>query len=439
MLKIILLTCLACTGLVWPLKASALDLQQCIARGLELNPQVKAYQLATREAGEAVNESLGAFLPTLTASFTETTLDNGSSPERDADFLSQDSQTLSVRLSQPLFTGFAGVAGYKRARHSQIYRNSELRYMQQQLVREVKVNYFDVLRTRQLVEKWQESTRRLENQRKISAAWVEQELAPRLRLLEVEVELSNARQRLANAQAARAIAEAKLREWIVYPPDQPLELDAVPAIATAVPCDSAEECARKGLANRPELELARQNIQIARQDSTSILARNLPQASVDASWVDYNRSFDNNTIASEERDYYTVSLNVSIRPFQGGRNIAAWRRQQLAVQRLEQDLISRSNSIDTDARTRFAQIEEARSRLENSAQGLAEAREAYNFAEQSTKLGVSSLNDLLSAELRLTQAEINRIEAENALRQARVQLDYAVGATVVLQAAVPRK
>lgn len=428
MLNFFLMLSLAFGGLVWPLRASALDLDQCIARGLELNPQIKAYQLAIAEAGEAVNEAIGGFLPTLSAGFTETVLDNGNIAESDQDFLSQQSQNFNVRLTQPLFTGFAGVAGYKRARHAETYREYELRFMQQQLVREIKVNYFEILRARQLEKKWRESKGRLENQRKIAKAWVDQELAPRLRLLEVNVELSNTRQRQANAQAALEIAEAKMREWIVYPPKDPLTIDPIETISAELACSSIQQCVDLGLGQRPEVELAKQNIQIARQDATSILARNLPQASIDASWIDYNRKFDSSALPLDERNYYTLSINLSIRPFQGGRNIFAWRKQQLAIRRLEQELVSRRNEITTEVHTRFAQVLEARSRLGSSVETLNEAREAYRFAVQATKLGVSSLNDLLTAELRLSQAEINRIEAKSALQTAQSHLQFAIGA-----------
>lgn len=421
-------TVLLCGSLILPLSLFAFDLDQCIARGLEFNPQIKAYRLGIAEADEAINEAVGAFLPTLSAGYTEAVLDNSSDAENDNDFLSQKSRNFNLRLTQPIFTGFAGVAGYKRARHSKIYREYELRYMQQQLVREIKVNYFEILRARQLVEKWQESVGRLENQRKIAEAWVAQKLASRLRVFEIDVELSNARQRSANAQAALEIAEAKMKEWIAFPSEDSLKIDAAELFAVEFGCEGVQQCIELGLIERPEIELTKQNIQIARQDAISIMARNMPQASIEGSWTDYRREYDNSIIPSDERDYYTLSINLSIRPFQGGRNIFSWRKQQLAIQQLEQNLISRRNEITTEISTRYAQIREARSRLANSSDALNEAREAYRFAEQATKLGVSSLNDLLAAELRLSQAEINRIEAKSALQTAESLLQFAIGA-----------
>ena len=116
-----------------------------------------------------------------------------------------------------------------------------------------------------------------------------------------------------------------------------------------------------------------------------------------------------------------------MRPFQGGKNIFAYRKQKLLIKRLEYEQSQQVNAIGTEVNTRFQQLKEGDSRLRAAIKGVAEATEAYHFADRAAKVGVSSLDDLLNAEIRLTQAEINKISAEHALQQARAQLDYAVG------------
>ncbi|MBQ4492413.1 MAG: TolC family protein, partial [Deltaproteobacteria bacterium] len=162
-------------------------------------------------------------------------------------------------------------------------------------------------------------------------------------------------------------------------------------------------------------------------DAKIIAARNLPQVSLDAAVVDYSRDYEKKLYNDEDRTYYTVSLNVTMRPFQGGRNIAAYRRQKAATRRMEAGLQHQKEAIITEVQTSFQQMEESRARLSVATDTLREAEEAYRVAQRSVELGVSSLDDLLNAELRLTRAELSMIETRHAIQIAAARLDYAVG------------
>lgn len=407
--------------------AGPITLQQCIIRGLAENPEIKAYRLQVDEATEGVREAVGAFLPTLTFGYTRNQLSNGSSDERDTDYLDQTSDSLSARVSQPLFAGFSSVAGLQKARRNKDYRRYELQHMQLRLVRQIHANFHDILQAEAQVEKWRGSVKRLEGQRRIAQAWFDQRLAPRLRLLEVEVELSNARQQLIAAESNLAIARANLRQALYLSEEAPLDIDGSLEDNIAEVCSGVEDCVQLGLERRPELRMMSFNIDMARQEARNIAGRNLPQVSLDASYTDYQRDYDDDRYTDDDRDYYTVSLNMTMRPFQGGRNIAAFRRQRVTMRRLEQSLEHQRQSVITEVRTSYQQLQEIRSRLKVAADTLAEAREAYRFADRSVKLGVSSLGDLLDAELRLTRAEINMIDTRHALQVAAAKFHYAVG------------
>ncbi|MEA3464451.1 MAG: TolC family protein [Thermodesulfobacteriota bacterium] len=422
----ILIAIVAISTFPTPTLAAPLTLDQCIKRGMTHNPEVTAYHLAIDEANEGINEAWGAFLPTLSASYNYNQLSNGNSGERDTDYLDQDSNSFSCRLTQPIFTGLSGVAGLKRARKSEQYRRAELRYVQQQLTQKIRSSFYALLHAEQRTLQWQASVQRLEQQQQIATAWVEQQLAPRLHKLEIEVELSNARHELIRSTSEQAIAAAQLREWLSLEPQSDVQLSGTLYDKVAAPCISLEDCLDLAL-KRPELKMSQINVEIARQDAKMILARNLPQAQVDASWTDYQREYDNSNYPEDDRDYYSVSFNISIKPFQGGRNLFAWRKQRIAVDRQQQLQARQRHAIISEVQTRYQQLNESRARIKNAVDTLTAATEAYQLATKSAELGVVSLNDLLDAELRLTRAEINKINAQYALCSARVQLQYAIG------------
>jgi len=405
--------------------AVPMTLDECIQRGLEYNPEIKAYELASEEADRGIEEAWGAFLPTLSINYSYNKLRNNASNERDNDYLDQNSNSFSTRLTQPLFTGLSGVAGIKRARANKEYREAELRYIKNQLIKQVSMSYYNLLYAQRRTQQWRESVSRLAEQQEIAAAWVEQRLAPQLRLHEVAAELSNARHELTRAISDQAIARAQLREWLALYPGEDIDIKGNLDDLTTKPCPDLETCIKDALNQRPEIELSRMNIEMARQDEKSILARNLPRAELDAAWTDYQREYATN-YPEDERDYYSVTLNLSMKPFQGGRNISAWRKQRVVVDRYRQQLANQRNTIVTEVNTSFEKLNQGYARISDAKKTIEHARAAYDVAIKSTEMGMYSLNDLLDAELRLTRAELKLTDAYVATRRATAELNYAL-------------
>lgn len=406
----------------------SLTIDDAIARGLAANPEVEAYRIAIAEAEAGVKQSHSAFLPTLSVDYGYRRLiNNDSGSERDNDYLSQDSDTFSVRLTQPLFSSFGGVAGVERARRSRDYRELEQRYMEQQLVREIRSSFYEFLWARQRVDKWQESVERLLRQKTIAGAWVQQQLAPRLRLLEIETELAHARQQQVSAQTVLATATADLRSWLALPAGTRLDLHGELSQSFAPLTRSVDDYLEQALANRPELQMAKVNIELARTEARVVRARNLPKVTLDAGWNKFDRDYRTSGLPGDERDYYTVSVNLSMRPYQGGATIHAWREQQLKARRFSELYNNQRNNIVAEVETLYQQFAEGQSRLQSAEQGIVTAEEAYQFAEQASRIGTASLDALLNAELRLTRAELDMLDARHQQQQTLIRFEHAVG------------
>jgi len=423
-LMLLLISAFAC--------AAPLTLAQCIERGMEFNPEMKAFRLAVGEAEEGVSEAWGAFLPTLSVDYNYTYLENND-VALDTDYRSQESERWTGRLSQPIFTGMAGISGLNRAQKLRAFREYELLLTQWKLVRDIHTSFYDTLQGKQLVEKWTESVKRLKRQQGIAEAWVKQELATRLRQMEIDAEFFNALQQLASAKSNYAIGEAKLKELLALEYIDSLEIEGSLQSTGDVSCDTEAICLDQALRQRPEIKLGQLSIGLAREDAKGILSRNLPHASFDASLIDYHREYDKSLRDEEDYNYYTLAFNLNMRPFQGGKNIFGYRKQKLVVKRLENELRKTRASIATEVKSRYQQLLEGQSLIDSSAQGLEVAREIYEFADHSAKLGVSSLDDLLTAELRLSQAEVNKINADFSLQRAMINLGYATANFSLMQ------
>lgn len=427
MTRQIALVCLLC-GLVVNGAAAAepLTLQACAQRALKENILMKAYALGVGEAREDVRGAWGDFLPTLGISYGKNKLSNASAAERDADYLDQRSDSSTVSLSQSLFSGFSGVAGVKRSNLGLEYQELQLRFVQAQLIREVYRDFYAVLQAQALLGLWDAAIQRLERQKEIANAWYERQLATRLRLLEVEVELSSAIQQRDAAHSSLTAARARMAHWLALANPDELELDgSLEQEWGGFP--SLIECLEIARRERPDLGMAAINIGVAEQEKVQVAARSLPRVDLEGSWTDYTRDYEEARYPDDQRDYYSVVLRVSFQPFQGGKNIFAWRRQGITVEKMRQQHLETAKAIDTEVRAAFSQWRDSETRLTASADILLQATEAWKFAERALELGVGSLRDLLDAELRRTRAEITRLDALVYRQRTMTDLGYAIG------------
>ena len=423
----IALALLLCTLAATPAAAEPLSLQASVARALAENPQLKAYALGVGEAREDVRGAWGDFLPTLGLSYGKNKLINDSAAERDADYLNQRSNSSTVTLSQPLFSGFSGVAGVKRSNLGLEYQELQLRAIQAQVIREIHRDFYGVLQAQALLDLWEAAIKRLERQKEIANAWYERQLATRLRLLEVEVELSSAIQQRDAARSSLAAARARMAHWLALPTPDELVLDGSLEQDGEASFPPLADCLEIASRERPDLGMAAINIGVAEQEKVQVAARSLPRVDLEGSWTDYTRDYENIHYRDDQRDYYSVALRVSFQPFQGGKNIFAWRRQGLTVEKMRQQQLETAKAIDTEVRSAFSQWQDSAARLAASADTLRQATDAWKFAERALELGVGSLRDLLDAELRRTRAEITRLDALQYRQRTRTDLAYAMG------------
>jgi outer membrane protein TolC len=407
--------------------AESLTLHDSVALALAQNPQLKAYSLGVGEAREDVYGAWGDFLPTLSLGYSRNQLTNNAPVEWNTDYLDQKSNSTTISLNQSLFSSFSGVAGVKRANMGLKSQEYRLNYVQAQVIKEIRQDFYAVLHAQALLELWETAIGRLRRQKEVANAWYERQLATRLRLLEVEVELSAAIQQRDVARSRLTTARARMAHWLALPSPDELVLDGSLEEDGEAAFPSLSECLEIARRERPDLKMADLNISMAEQEKIQVAAQNLPKASLVGSWTDYSNDYETSRYPDEQRDYYSVTLQLSIQPFQGGKNIAAWRRQGLTIEKMQQQQLDTDKTIETEVRTAYSQWQDSETRINASVDTLRQATEAWQIANRALELGAGSLRDLLDAELRRTRAEITWLDALQYRQQTRTDLAYAIG------------
>lgn len=451
---------------LWADAPPSYTLDQCIARALAENVELKAFERGIDEGDEGINEALADFLPSVGMFYGDTrTRENKrvtdlaqikvseeEDPEkskledltveelnllgRDETFTPNRNIGMTFRLSQPLFTGFSSVIGLVRAKRTKEYREFELHVAKQRLIAEIRGQFYNKIRAQMLIDQLQQSEQRLELQRAIASAWVEQKLVAPLRLVEIGVELSDVRHRIIRAVSEDDIATVKLKELMGLEDEEALHLSGSLRDTQPNICKEVGPCRTLALKQRPELVLGRLGIEIARQDADAALSGSLPRASLDASWVSNKTHYYDPVeigdqvanYSNEDEEYMTLMLNISFTPIQqGGKNFFTWRKQRAAMEKMRQQLEKQRRAILSEVEIRLRQARENSNAIAVAREAVAAAREAYEMNSRSAKLGVVSLKELLDAELRLSEKEISLINSQHGLMIAYTNLQQAIG------------
>lgn len=409
--------------------AATYDLAACVARGLHHNRELASRAIAIHEAEKERGKAGNLFFPTLSLSHQITTINNANSSERNSDYLDQGSNSTALRLSQPLFSGFTGLNTLDKAKYLKDYRLAELEEAELLLVRDIHRQFFEHLGLQEEVTANQETIAGLERQRAVVQAFFDQEMAARQQLLQVEVRLAVARQDLRQVETQAANSRRGLCQLLALDEDDELEAVAFSGrladFAYTAPRPLTEYLALAQ--QRPELRLATINIELANNESHLILARGLPQVTVEASFVDHEVDYDQPKFTDESRDYWSLGLNMSINLFRGGADRAAYSQQLLAASRYSEERRALMKRIRMLVHTSFASLEEARQRIDSAfaINGLATAALEATWAKFRTGLGTTL--EILDAQEEVRRSLIGIVLARRDFQLSLADLEYLAG------------
>jgi len=208
--------------------------------------------------------------------------------------------------------------------------------------------------------------------------------------------------------------------------DQPASYQLSDEPLPTAPPGTAESLVSQAIDNRPELASLRASRDAARRfaDAERDLSRPTVSAIAVAGYTPYINTPATAPIPAE---YEGVGANVSIPIFNGhlfsARREAAYQRALEADQRLrdQQERISR------DVRVAWASATDAYQRIDVTAQFLRQASLAMQLAQGRYDLSLASIVELTQAQLNVTTAEIENLNAKYDYQTQYAALQFTLG------------
>jgi len=410
-----------------------LTLAEAVATARDKQPQIRQASAATRAGVARADETLSALLPQVsgTGTYERTTanysLRPGALPSSVTPSQSSESWTtfnyfnLGVTANQLLYDFGQASSRWKSARaNASSLRESEKTTMAV-VIFGVRNAFFQARAAKELVVVASET---LANQKKHmtqTEGFVEVGTQAPIALAQARTDVANARVQLISAENGYETARATLNQAMGV--EGSIDYDVSDEHEPAIEGEDATTDVLLGEAvkNRPELS-ALMN-QVAAQELTvrSLQGSYAPSLGLEATYTEAGIQ------ASSLTWNAAALLNLSVPIFLGGLTPAQIReaKANVDVSRAQMDLERQQVRLDVE-QARLA-VRAAKSLVDAAAEALVNAKDLLSLAEGRYETGLGSIIELGDAQVALTAAEQQSVQADYTLAQARAQLVKALG------------
>jgi outer membrane protein TolC len=411
-----------------------MSLDQLIQIALDNQPRIRSAQAALEGADARVGIARAGYFPLIstTVGYNRQTANvagginpaTGNVAVRRVSGDSVNRQDFTARLSQNVFDSFRREWRVQAAREEETAAEFDLSTTRQDVILNVQQAYYNYLLARRLVEVNQEAVRRNIQNLERARGFFEVGTRPKIDVTRAQVDLANAELALVRARNGVAVAFAALNNAIGVPEHTlyriPEELEIPPETVTPEELVSTlEESTRIALENRTELRALRARIRSAASNLTLAKRDFLPSLSADANW----------NYRGQELPYApnwvvgaTLTVPVLNPPLFSQVDQAA---ANLASAQASEEITAQN--IVLEVQQSFVDLVSARERVRTAEVLVTQARENLELAQGRYQVGVGPLIDVTDAQLALTQAESENIQAIVDFKLSEVRLRKAMG------------
>ena len=410
-------------------------LEQCIERALSRSPRILSAEDAVLGAGSEIGMARADFFPQVSLSASQNKIRNvWTGGLSDSNYEDQRGQTISLKVTQTLFAGLTIFNSYQRSLLNKEMVRAQKVQEEMQLVLDVQTTFFDRLKAVEDVARLTSSVRRLETNAKVVHAFLDKEMVPYGNVLEVEAELADSRQQLSQAKNRVAQKTIELKMLIQVPDEIPVDFEGNLQDAEVRPCPSMKACLDMAFAARPELQAGKKAVDMARKDRQIALGQFSPRVFVSMSYNDHDLDYADPGIAYEteydkdgHNNYYEGMVILQWDLFEGGKTGYQVQQARHEISRLTNNLRQTRDQVETQVKTSYFSMKEARERIKITETFLESARENYNRAQARLHRMVGTILEVLVVEDKLRDAEASYVEAQADYRIALANLNYSVG------------
>jgi outer membrane protein len=412
-----------------------LSLSDSIDLALKQSVMIHAAQEGVRGAEAQRKEAFTGFLPKFSSSYSFTRLNEepvfnfpGVPPLIPASAIktgTKENYNWSVEARQSLFAGGGILANYQASRLGVDVARSEETKAVQDLVQEVKIAYFNILKASRILNVAKQSLELLKAHRDTAQAFYDAGVIPKNDLLYAEVELANGRQFLVRAENGVEMAKSKFNTVLRREINAPVEIEDV---LNEQPFETTlDACIAAALENRPEIRSYALRLEQAKSLVKMARSEYYPNVAVVGNYARYGDTpgLAGSPYKDQENWYIMAVANWNFWEWGKTKN-----RVDAGLSRENQaaDILTNiRDQISLEVKDAFLLLHEAEKQVQVSKKAIEQAEENFRINTERYREQVGTSTDVIDAQTLLTKVRSDHDNALGDYSISRARLERAMG------------
>ena len=412
-----------------------LTLEQAVELAMRQNPQILKQKQEIERTRGAVIEVRAQALPRIAVGSNYLQRDPNlteriplSTPQSDTEW------NVTIKAQQLIYSGGQVGAALRAARIEQDSSLYALRDTIDQVIAQVRKQFYQVLLDRALITVQEESVRLLGNQLKDQQNRYEAGTVPRFNVLRAEVALANAQPDLIRARNNFDIAQLQLARTLglEYETQRPGQspLNAVGELLVVQRNPTLKESVALARERRAFLKVQRQAILSEVEQIKVALAGYQPRINANGGYEIISKRFGAPSLIDNVNGWF-VGASGDWNIWDG---LETNGKVKQARARLESAKINYEDSVrqvELEVQQAYDQIQQAKKLMQSQLKNVEQAVEALRLASERLAAGAGTQLDVLDARTALTQAQTTELQARYDYNVALAEFDRATGAETV--------
>lgn len=337
----------------------------------------------------------------------------------------QNNYYWTFEARQPLFTGGGLIANYQASQIAEDAARIEEGAKHQDVIRDVKITYFNILRAQRIKEAADQSVEMLTAHREVADNFFKVGMIPKNDLLHAEVELANGRQNLTKAQNGVELAKARFNTVLkrkIFAPVQIVDILNYQPLERQL-----DECLDIALKTRPELKISALKVEQAGKMVRMAQSEYFPTLSLVGNYTRYG---DHPSVSGSD---YKDAENWSVMGVASW-NFWEWGRTKFRVdagRARENQALDESKELNDliilEIKHAYLNLQEAEKQIAVSEKVIEQANENFRIAQERFRENVATTTDVLDAQTLLTKAKADYANALGDFNINRAILERAMG------------